>query len=136
MRNNKGFTLIELLITLTIIGLISSVLLPNFSAIQNKAKESNVKSAAHSIQMAIESYALDYGAYPSGGSGDIVSLCQILIDNGDMSKLPINPFTGSIYTGTDVSGKIEYKLDAAAQIYEIEVYGKDNKKNISTLSNS
>ncbi|MCD6216977.1 hypothetical protein J7L05_03835 [bacterium] len=51
-----------------------------------KAKEAEVKSNTHSIQIAIERYAVDYaGQYPDDA--------EQLITKGYMSAFPINPYT-------------------------------------------
>jgi len=65
-ESRKGFTLIELLVVIVIIGILVAIALPNFIKIREKAKEAEVKQNLHSIQLAVERYAVDspFGNYP------------------------------------------------------------------------
>jgi prepilin-type N-terminal cleavage/methylation domain-containing protein len=68
MRNSfkeHGFTLIELLVVITIIGILAAIALPNYIKAKDKAKEAEVKSNIHTIQVAIERYEVDAHRYPS-----------------------------------------------------------------------
>lgn len=60
----RGFTLIELLVVITIIGILAAIALPNYIKAKDKAKEVQVKSAVHSIQVAVERYQVDFEEYP------------------------------------------------------------------------
>lgn len=65
LRTKKGFTLIELLVVIVIIGILVAIALPNFIKIKIKAREAEIKSNLHAIQLAIERYATDSGGqYP------------------------------------------------------------------------
>lgn len=65
-KGQEGFTLIELLVVVVIIGILSSVAVPNFMGAQDKAKNSGVQSNAHTVQMALEQFAVDNaGSYPN-----------------------------------------------------------------------
>jgi len=64
-KTEKGFTLIELLVVIVIIGILAAIALPNFIKARNKAREAEVKSNVHAIQIALERYAVDSGGvYP------------------------------------------------------------------------
>ena len=65
-KTEKGFTLIELLVVIVIIGILAAIALPNFIKARNKAREAEVKSNVHAIQIALERYAVDSGGiYPT-----------------------------------------------------------------------
>jgi prepilin-type N-terminal cleavage/methylation domain-containing protein len=61
----RGFTLIELLVVIAIISLLAAIALPSYYKIKAKAKEAEVKSGLHNIQLELERWAVDHeGTYP------------------------------------------------------------------------
>jgi type IV pilus assembly protein PilA len=65
-RSQKGFTLIELMIVVVIIGILAAIAIPNFIAMQNRAKEGSTKANMHTLQLATEDYGVSNdGVYPS-----------------------------------------------------------------------
>lgn len=55
----KGFTLIELLIVIAIIGILSALIVPNFMAARERARDSRRKSDLSQVQKALELYHQD-----------------------------------------------------------------------------
>ena len=131
---DNGFSLIELIVVIAIIGIISLIAMPNYTAIQNKAKVSALTTAGHTLQSAIESYAISNGSYPSGSlnGGEVFSLLQ---QSGDVKTVPKNPFTGQSFAAGDTQGKIAYSYDTTSQTYQIKLYGETVNSPSVTLSN-
>ena len=65
MKGQKGFTLIELMVVVVIIGILAAIAIPNFIAMERRAKEASVKGSMHTIELALEDFATGTGGtYP------------------------------------------------------------------------
>jgi len=128
-RNQKGFTLIELMIVVVIIGILAAIAIPNFIAMQNRAKEGSTKANMHTLQLAAEDYGVAYdGVYATTISTTLIA-----------DRLPgnfKNPFDGTTGSGNSwearatmggnpasTSGLTSY-ADSANNTYNIKGYGK------------
>ena len=76
-KNCSAFTLIELLVTISIIGILSTLLLSNFNAARERARDAQRKSDLKNIQIALRLYYNDYGGYPTA-SGTTIAGCGAL----------------------------------------------------------
>lgn len=54
VRKNKGFTLIELIIVIAVIGIITSIALPNYMSYKNEAKVKADEITAQNIAIAVK----------------------------------------------------------------------------------
>ena len=55
-RGHRGFTLIELVITLALVGLLASAVLPLYEVIATRMKESELRVALRTIRAALDAY--------------------------------------------------------------------------------
>ncbi len=132
-RTQKGFTLIELMIVVVIIGILAAIAIPNFIAMQDRAKEGSTKANMHTFQLSSE----DYGVQHDGTYADVASLVASLLPSAGANFK--NPFTQLIGTGnawedrttlainggvpSSTSGITSY-ADSATVTYDIMGYGK------------
>ena len=128
LRTQKGFTLIELMIVVVIIGILAAIAIPNFIAMQNRAKEGSTKANMHTLQLAAE----DYGVQNDGVYTATMDATHVA------NLLPAgfkNPFSGATGSGawedratfaappTATSGLSSYSDSSTAQ-YNVKGYGK------------
>jgi prepilin-type N-terminal cleavage/methylation domain-containing protein len=133
LKTQKGFTLIELMIVVVIIGILAAIAIPNFIAMQNRAKEGSTKANMHTFQLASEDYGVQNDGAYAGTAGLVHSL---LPQAGGNFKNPFNQSLavnvayedrGTMFTNGGmalaVPGITSY-ADSLFANYDIEGYGK------------
>ena len=64
-----GFTLVELLVVMVILGMLASLVLPNFFSQAEKARVKTAKVQMSSLAATLDAFALAVGRYPNDQEG-------------------------------------------------------------------
>ena len=138
-QREKGFTLIELMIVVVIIGILAAIAIPNFIAMQNRAKEGSTKANMHTMQLAAEDYGVQNdGVYAATMDGSHIA--NLLPAN---YKNPFSGATGSAGAWEDratfaaaptaTPGLSSY-ADSSTSQYNVKGWGKTAAINVTLTS--
>ena len=93
MRRSSGFTLIELMIVVVVIGILAAIAIPNFIALQMRAREGSTKANMHTLQVGAEDFAVQNNSFYA----DDISAVVPLLPGGNNNFR--NPFDASVGSG-------------------------------------
>jgi prepilin-type N-terminal cleavage/methylation domain-containing protein len=131
-RRSSGFTLIELMIVVVVIGVLAAIAIPNFVALQMRAREGSTKANMHTLQMGAEDYAVQNNSFYAD---NVSSLIPLLPGGNPMFKNPFDESFGSgnawlnsgwanpLTSGSTKAGIVAY-ADSAAYRYQIVGRGR------------
>ena len=89
MKSRRGFTIIELLMTLTIVGLLSSIAVPKFRDIRRRVTAAQIMGDFDVVRHATLSFYVDSQYFPAeAGAGKFPSGLKAYLPNGFKMKKP------------------------------------------------
>ena len=106
-RDQRGFTLLEILIVIVIISILAAIAIPAYLSQRGKAKNAAVREGIHSLQIGVQSYALDNGdTYPPA----VASSATLVDANGKayVDQWPKNPVSGALMKDSTAQGDYSY----------------------------
>ena len=65
LNNEEGFTLVELIVVVMMIGILSSIAIPQFMTAADKAKQKEATGIVAALLKAATAYSTEYGALPA-----------------------------------------------------------------------
>ena len=80
-----GFTLTEVMITTAIVGILSSIALPNYLNQVNRSRQNEAASTISQIQTTIASYADEFGVLPTSWA-ELNDTSAVMTDDGPATK--------------------------------------------------
>ena len=80
-KRSAGFTLMEMLVTVSLVGILSSVALPNYLNQVNRTRQNEAASTISQIQTTIAAYADEFGLLPTSWA-ELNDTSAVMTDNG------------------------------------------------------
>ena len=116
LQHQQGFTLIELLIVIFIVGLLASVMLPNFLGAQKRAYDAAAAGCANDIAKKEGIFLVDYNRF---GTWDELNAQPGLVPNCPLSDVIVTEVDAP--TQTDFKFTVKHK--SGIKTYTVERVG-------------
>jgi general secretion pathway protein G len=113
----KGYTLLELMIVVAIVGILVTLAIPNFQQSAMKARETALKQNLFTMRAVLDQYYADRGDYPDS--------LESLVEAKYLRSIPVDPFTKSSTTWTEIYEDQEDGDDSPAGVFDIKSGSED-----------
>ena len=80
-KKDRGFTLVELLIVIVILGILATVTVFAVKGMTDKAKTNTCAADKKAMEVAVEGFYADTGAYPTNGAALVPSFLRAASPN-------------------------------------------------------
>ncbi|MBR2179125.1 MAG: prepilin-type cleavage/methylation domain-containing protein [Selenomonadaceae bacterium] len=100
--NERGFATLEVILMITVLGILSAVAIPRFTAITTSANTAKVQADLSTLDTAIALYQMDNGTPPT----DLKNNLKDYVDNIEDLKPP----SGNIYVNGEEKTASSYDL--------------------------
>jgi prepilin-type N-terminal cleavage/methylation domain-containing protein len=111
-KGQAGFTLIELIIVVTILGILTAILIPNFVRARSSSKLATCQLDLRNIAAGLELYYVENQSYPTTGGWDTT-----LIAGGYMRAVPRSPIDQASYGYATNAGQYSFVLSDGPNKY-------------------
>lgn len=134
-RQDKGFTLIELLVVIIIIGILSAIALPSFLNQANKAKQSEAKQYAGSMNRAQQASFAEQGKF--GSNVEVLGLgIRTQTENYQYSVIPAAIDSTTTQVGNIAVGQSTALKSYIGSVALIQEAGATDKSSTAVLCES
>jgi general secretion pathway protein G len=106
--SEKGFTMIELLVVLVILGLLAGLVGPQFFGKVDSSKVRTAETQVKMLKMALQTYRLDVGSYPS-------SISDLQKSPASVANYWQGPYLDENLPLDPWNNDYQYRLDSNAQ---------------------
>jgi len=119
----RGFTLVEILIVMTIIGILLSIVIPQYKNSVVKAKEAVLKENLFQIRDSISKYYKDKSKYPAS--------LEDLVSSRYLRIVPQDPFSGEadwLLVRNEPLDFEDFDIEEAEGIVDVKSKSKNPRK--------